>query len=736
MTWMARSSDPRNGGAEQTYARHIQGVAAYVKSYLEQVKPFISEDCFALLHEAVSAAAIYHDLGKLDDSNQQVLKGEIRSRSLPHIHSDAGCSFLSKRNFPASVLIASHHTQLPNFVHESNREENAFRVEEEIDHTDQVLDELLRRHHNALGNTFQCGDLNNDPPEFDMPLFMRMALSMLVDADYSDSSRPNMPVSEIRRLQSPELRAEERLKALDQYVAGLAGTSDRSRIRQEIYRSCRNHQFPLSNIVSCDSPVGTGKTTAVMANLLASAVQKKLRRIFVILPFTNIIHQSVEVYRKALVLPGENPDDVVAEIHHLADFEDEQSRDFAACWHAPIIVTTAVAFFETIASAHPAGLRRLHQLIGAGIFVDEVHAAMPANLLPPVWHWIKTLSDEWSCFWILASGSLNQFWKIPEIDNDPPEVPALVTEEIRRQTLDFEHQRLVYKNLPEAFSSAEALSDFIAGSPGPRLVILNTVQNAAVTARTIQKSQKFSRVFHLSTALTPADREVTLRQVREEMQENPDGNWVLVGTSCIEAGIDLDFATGFRENASLVSLLQAGGRINRNGRRRDAVMYSFSLSGDCFSSNKGLRDSIYVLEKLIFGKNIPVSPDLCTEAMRLELKLNPGQDVLFKKILDAEGGCNFPLVEELFKIINADTRLVVIDKELVVRIENYESVSWKEIQRKSVQIWGYKLDQLHIPAVSGHPGIYKWPLLYDDFIGYMAGILTNEELFASQGGIL
>ena len=100
-----------------------------------------------------------------------------------------------------------------------------------------------------------------------------------------------------------------------------------------------------------------------MAHLLEQACKRNARRIFVVLPYTSIIRQSVDIYRKALVLPGETPEDVVAELHSRADFEDIETRYLTALWRAPIVVTTAVAFFETLSSHNPAALRLL---LGAG----------------------------------------------------------------------------------------------------------------------------------------------------------------------------------------------------------------------------------------------------------------------------------------------------------------------------------------------------------------------------------
>src|SRR5205807_3776546 len=133
---------------------------------------------------------------------------------------------------------------------------------------------------------------------------------------------------------------------------------------------------------------------------------KKLRRVFVVLPYTNIINQSVDVYRRYLVLAGENPEEVVVAHHHKAVFQKVDTRHFTALWHAPVVVTTAVQFFETLADNHPSGLRKLHQLPGSAVFIDESHAALPVKLWPRAWDWLKQLTRDWGWHVVLGSGSL------------------------------------------------------------------------------------------------------------------------------------------------------------------------------------------------------------------------------------------------------------------------------------------------------------------------------------------
>src|SRR5262249_1677483 len=143
--------------------------------------------------------------------------------------------------------------------------------------------------------------------------------------------------------------AAKRLELLDQYVAELnRGREDeRSRLRWQVYQACRNSET-AAGVWACDSPVGSGKTTAVMAHLLKVASAKRQRRVVVVLPFTNIIDQSVDVYRKALVGPGQSLDEIVVAHHHRAEFEEPAARQYSFLWHAPIVVTTAVQFFETL----------------------------------------------------------------------------------------------------------------------------------------------------------------------------------------------------------------------------------------------------------------------------------------------------------------------------------------------------------------------------------------------------
>jgi CRISPR-associated endonuclease/helicase Cas3 len=715
--------------SEQEYFEHVTGVISRAQKYANELGVYSVYDRL-LLSNIVEKAATFHDIGKLNRDNQDVLSGKIKSKSLPINHVDAGAAyFLNAKHFSAisAAAIQAHHIGFPDFTSEINKGDSIFRDVSIASDVDNELPELETIHGKLVETHFKY---DGEDIKGDRSVFLRLLLSCIVDADHTDTALhyQQYPVNE----DIIPLRPAERLAKLDAHVAGLkrkGEVTQRNVLRNEMYYACRNVKVE-TKVSSCDSPVGSGKTTAVMAHLLTQTERRGLRRIFVVLPFTNIIQQSVEAYRNALVLPGENPDEVVAELHHRADFEKEDVRYLTALWRAPIIVTTAVAFFETLAANSTATLRRLHELPGSAIFIDESHAALPAKLLPLAWRWINTYAMEWNCYWVLASGSLSRFWTIPEISGTRtlPNVPEIVNADLRNRLSVYEDNRIFYRSDLSPQSTQE-LANWIVSFPGPRLVILNTVQSAAVLADYFAENFGRNRVEHLSTALISNDRRDTLEQIRKRLKTKEDVDWTLIATSCIEAGVDLSFRTGFRELGSLVSLLQASGRVNREGLLEGSEMWTFCISEDgMLKLNPGLKESSRVLKRY-FEMNQTIAPELSTQSIADELALYGLSKKSMKLVYD-ENLQNFQQVEHDFEVIDTDTRLVVVGSSVAERLQ-YGKIDWKELQKVSVQIAKYKLDELRTPIIIDK--IYKWNLDYNNFLGYMAGIV---ELKKYSGGAI
>ena len=694
-TMIPLAHSPKGDVPAQAYRDHIERVRQKARVNAESATVGYTGDKAAFI-DAVEVAAIYHDLGKLDEANQDVLRRESRT-PLPIAHEDAGVKqLIDLKHRESAILVAAHHAGLFSKEKEMSKGARVFRNLDVADYIDKHLENYV-----ALHSTAGCPipDWINDVQLHKCGFTRRVALSCLVDADHSDTARH---YGNEALYDPPDSRWQERLSALDHYVARLSLVSTeqechRNTLRRRMYETCRAAEFNTP-ICSCDAPVGSGKTTAVMAYLLQVAWKRRLRHIFVVLPYTNIIKQSVEVYREALVLPGEQPEDIVAEHHHQADFEDVSFRQLAALWRAPIIVTTAVQFFETLSNHHPAQLRKLHELPNSAVFVDEMHAAIPSHLWPQVWRWMDTWTQDWGGHLVLASGSLPRFWELEEFV-DPPKprlaVPDLVSDSLRNELEQAETRRVTPRQRRDPVD-CNSLISWVNEMEGPRLLILNTVQSAAVVADRMRKADH--EVLHLSTALAPIHRNQIVEQIKERLKGG-NKDWTLVATSCVEAGMDFSFRVGFRESCSTSSLIQVGGRVSRNAEYPQATVWDFRVRDDLLSKHPGLDIPRRVLDQMFQGTFMQTqSPSaLAKEAMRLEVTAN--HENKQKEICKAEDDMEYPKVAKLCRVIDSDTRLVVIDPAQVEMLNKGKRVGYRQLLLSSVRIWSYKISSLPIEPV-------------------------------------
>lgn len=728
----------RDGRPAQTYRAHVAAVITSAQRFADAASISSAPELRDSFRRVVHTSATYQDLGKLDPLFQEDLTRNARSTRVNHC--DAGTAFLlNQRAGDAALTAYSHHIGLPNFAAEKAKGVDFLRDTGPVDcsppvvtarRSDLLLAAILAEHYRTLPESAGAPAATKSALS---PLARRLALSCLVDADHSDTAQNYGNESSPAPL---SLRAVKRLTALDGYVADLGKSNrnltqrqiERRELRRNIYAACRKETLPAAgSIACCDSPVGTGKTTAVMAHLLRVAEERGLQRVFVVLPFTNIIDQSVAVYRRALTLPGESPEAAVAAHHHKANYSDMSLRSLASRWDAPIVVTTAVQFFESLSGHHPGALRKLHSLARSAIFIDEAHGAVPVEQWPQIWRWLRELTEQWDCHFVLGSGSLIRFWELPHFV--PQEIRGsvadIVPNALRQTAYDYERDRILIRSAAKAFSLRE-MSAEITAAPGPRLVILNTVQSAAVVADYLRRNfAPDLNVFHLSTALTPTDRAHTLAAVTHALKQQTE-NWVLVATSCVEAGVDFSFRSGFRESAGLVNLLQAAGRVNREYENEHAIILDFA-----HDASGGLTPHpAFKLTRRVLAEQFTasaVNPLACTAAFRRTLDLDAGAlENRAREICRAEKDWAHRDVTKLMKVIAADTRTVVVDRDLISRLENPDPKvhpSWSEMMQGSVQLWGTKLDTFAVRPIRGSDELYAWTLGYDAFLGIMAGVL-------------
>src|SRR6266567_5246291 len=102
--YLARSPKPDKGVPAQTYKQHVSEVVRMATGFAEKAAAYSAYG--PLLRDVVGYAAAYHDLGKLDDENQQVLQTGGK-RSLPIPHWDAGTVHLLRYSKRLANLISA-----------------------------------------------------------------------------------------------------------------------------------------------------------------------------------------------------------------------------------------------------------------------------------------------------------------------------------------------------------------------------------------------------------------------------------------------------------------------------------------------------------------------------------------------------------------------------------------------------------------------------------------------------
>ena len=573
---------------------------------------------------------------------------------------------------------------------------------------------------------------------------MRLALSCLVDADYTDTAffdTGRLPPVEVKP------RWHERFAALCRYVHALpAGNTaeerERNARRARFFDACLNASI-TEPLVACEGPVGLGKTTAVTAYLMRRAEAEGLRRLIIVAPYTNVLKQTATRLREALLLSGERPNRVVIEHHHRADFAAIEDRDLAVLWRAPVVLTTATSFFESLAACDPSSLRKLHALPGSAIFLDEAHAALPARLWSQNWLWMRELAENWSCPLVFASGSLSRFWEKKEIVTSPLKLPELLPKAQAAGVLAAERRRIRYVTAGDGSTlTVHELIDLLRKPEGrelsgPRLVILNTVQNAALVANELRKAGP--DVMHLSTALTPRDRDRILNRIERRL-ESRQQDWTLVATSCVEAGVDLSFRCAFRERFSVASLIQTGGRVNRHGEYNHVgggIVFDFTICDEGITQHPAAEVSADILQDLLTRDELNQDnpADVVTRAMCEEISRRGGLTI--DALAMAERARDYPKVKSLGRVIDADTRLVVVSPRLQRRLMHRQPVTLRTLLRGSVQLWAKRIEMLGLERLPGHRELYAWNSVYEaDFLGCMAGILRTQRFLAEGGAVI
>ena len=534
-------------GKIQLLIDHLNNVASLAASYASEF------GCATSGYRA----GLFHDIGKCSEAFEKRLSGGPKVD-----HSSAGAYLmLTERRLAEAIVIAGHHSGLLDMGLDKNSPGTFLaRIYKEGLKNFEKLKKDLKYPEDP--DDLSC--FKDDSLEWFIKI--HFLFSALIDADYTDTSRFFNDDIEFKEYDFHQVceKIEERA------LLYLNAKSDNpiNDIRNSILKECLDKGKLDQGIYTLTIPTGGGKTFSSLAFAARHAkYHKNIRRIIYVIPYLSIIEQNAEVIRS--IVGREN----VLEHHSVSsiftDESEENRRVLRASenWNIPIVVTTNEQFFESLFSEKTGKCRKIHNIANSVIIFDEAQM-LPLKYLELFCALIECLSRNknygiTSIFCTATQPSLSRFFKMQQI-------PELVSKEYSDDPIFRRCRVEVIGKIDEA----EKLCNLVTESYSQALIIVNLKKEANEVFEYLPSESRF----YLTTNITPFLRKQTLKKIKARLEEGKP--CYVVSTSLIEAGVDIDFPVVYREVNGLDSIIQAGGRCNREGKRPvvDSILYIFDFN--------------------------------------------------------------------------------------------------------------------------------------------------------------
>jgi len=531
---------------------------------------------FAAVFGAAHAGEVIgmlHDLGKYTNEFQARLRGNPQRVD----HSTHGARVALERFGGVGQLlaygIAGHHAGLANGHGAGERTALVERLTADLPAVDLVWQQeiALPAQLAAPARFIPYGETNKERKArgpFQLAFLTRMLFSCLVDADFIDTERFYKHIeggADHRQTQTPSLAGLR--EQLDAHLAQFAADTAVNQLRARVLAHVRAKATRDPGLFSLTVPTGGGKTLTSLAFALDHAIRHGLQRVIFVIPFTSIVEQNAKAFRRAL---GPLGDAAVLE-HHSAFIEQAPSKNnpekyqgqkklrlAMENWDAPIVVTTAVQFFESLFAARPSRCRKLHNIAGSVVVLDEAQT-MPLKLLRPCVAAIDELTRNYRTSVVLCTATQPAL-EAPDFEGGLAGVRELAPDPARLfKLLERVRVHRIGTVNDEGLAATMREHDQV-------LCIVNNRRHARALYQAIADAPG---ACHLTTLMCAKHRSKVLDKVRQRLQAGQPCR--LVSTSLIEAGVDVDFPTVMRAEAGLDSIAQAAGRCNREGKRAAAA---------------------------------------------------------------------------------------------------------------------------------------------------------------------
>jgi len=672
---------------------------------------------------------LLHDVGKASQAFQDYLRAAYRAkqeerpvRASSVEHKVAGAKLATELAGLLAIPILGHHGGLPDTPTLKSRLAEAVSRDavQAIDRTGEIVGVLD-------GRSVPLPEFARDA--LSCELLVRMLFSALVDADFLDAEEHWERKKAGARGAAYDLAAlwrtfEENQSALQRSVPETAV----NRARREVYEACAAAAEGAQGVYRLTVPTGGGKTRSGMAFALKHAVRHRLDRVIVAIPYTSIIDQNAEEYRKIF---GAR---YVLEHHSAVEFEDgdEYSEDglrlqlAAENWDAPIIVTTTVQLFDSIFSNRPSRCRKLHNIARSVIVLDEAQT-LPVGLLAPIIDVLKQLVKHYGVTLVLSTATQPAFsGESPYLKGFVPEPVEIVPEPSRYFRL---LERVHYEVSRDPWSWEGAAAEMRRCNQA--LCVVNSRKDALTLFDLLGDPD----ALHLSTLMCPAHRKDVIAEIKRRLAQGAPCR--LVSTQVVEAGVDMDFPVVFRAMGPLDRIVQAAGRCNREGSLADGgKVVVFEPQEGAFPRGPYAAAMAEARIMLTSGGCDLHSPETYDQYFH---RLWQDCDLDSARVQPCRERLDYPKVADRFRMIRDQTVGVVVHygdpgpAQLLSRIRLQKSIfrqDWRRLQPYTASLFQHELEE-HLRGGDAEQiveGIYVWVGPYDKAKGLSRGLADPADL--------
>lgn len=680
--FIARSKG-KNGLPEQLYRDHAYGVYSIASSLADKISKKMPADVRENFVKNIKLASEYHDLGKLSPLNQDALYDGTLKR-LPYDHWKDGAKFLlSNGILDASLLSVSHHSCLD--------KRNLQLAEEDLE----VNPEFLTIHDNEFS---KIEGFSKTPQQeingLQKAILFRMGLSCLVNGDWDDSAKAKghdvpecSPTRWRERLaqlrKNVETKTEQRSVDLDKLnwkEPSVIFQKKRHALRRNLFN--RTKRLKIDHDVSVlSATVGMGKTYSYIQLALRQAIKQNSPHIIIVAPFNHIVDQIVEELNRNVILEGEEKLPVVGNHTCTAICNNWKVQDNVSRWRCPIVVTSAVQFFETLSSNVAGKLVKLSEVPNSIIVMDEWHSIMGEHLIEFYWDEMNNLSKMFNTKFILSSGSMTRFWDESFngkfASKTEISIQEVTTKAFMDRSVKAEAGRVVYHHIGN-LSAVDLMNRvlFLEGKGKKTIVLMSTTKNVAIMAKRL--INKGRNVYTVYGSLIDKDSGEHVKKIK-----NDNSDWIVVCTTSIESGIDISGEVAFSVDRSIMSQVQLGGRINREGLYKESKVLVFKEIQGELNDNSSFEAPSDITKRLGLLNKI-ANADECTRQYLLELEISSENKEKKQLLRKATKANIFPVISKESRLINEGRGSVLVGPraqelfDVLSKKENGETIKYEE----------------------------------------------------------